>query len=229
MAAGTIPANGTINFAGEGEVRVVSPKFAGSCSFVLGKAAETRMPDTAARLRGVFERSCAVYRETKDGRVKPSTATTGPTAPISHSANDYGSLCNGALKTKALELVAQLRNFVTANRAIDDQESDEDWAAEEHVSTHQEANVLHLKYELLSKDRNDQFVSDYESVFVPRADALKHEMITRIPTVVKTGSDAGQKGWTPGKCMTWPTIWKSLQLNWQRTKCAPRNLQAGVK
>lgn len=130
MAAGTIPANGTINFGGEGEVRVVSPKFAGSCSFVFGKAAETRMPDTAARLRGVFERSCAVYRETKDGRVKPSTATTGPTAPISHSANDYGSLCNGALKTKALELVAQLRNFVTANRAIDDQESDEDWAAE---------------------------------------------------------------------------------------------------
>lgn len=72
-------------------------------------------------------------------------------------------------------------------------------------------------------------MSDYESVFVPRADALKHEMITRIPTVVKTGSDAGQKGWTPWEMYDVANDLEKLAAQLAADKCAPRNLQAGAK
>jgi hypothetical protein len=58
----------------------------------------------------------------------------------------------------------------------------------------EEQMVASLKALLQSGDREEQFVSDYQTKYVPTAIALRHELIQRVPLPARVGEDAGQKG-----------------------------------
>jgi hypothetical protein len=72
-------------------------------------------------------------------------------------------------------------------------------------------------------------VSDYESNLVPRAVSLKHELVKRIPTPVKTGSDAGQKGWTSWEMYDVANDLEKLANQLLGDKCSPTRVQPNAK
>ncbi len=224
---GTIPVNATLTFSGLGEVRMVQPKFAGACTFILDNDAEERMPSTAATLKTVLGHSCDVYRQTKTGRVKLSTAEAVIHPPP--STNQFASMCTAELRAKALAFVAQLRNLVTTNAAVERQHSEEEWGAKQRMHTREDANVLGLKYGYQQIDRDNEYSSNYEANFVPMADALKHEMVKRVSPPVETGSEAGQKGTTPWEIYDVANDLEKLAHQLADDTCRPPQLQTTAK
>jgi len=192
---GTVPANAILTFQGQGDVLMIQPKFRGKCTFVLSEEAEQKMPDTVTRLRSALGEKCDVYRQTRNGRVRLSTATGTIVPSVHHDFNQYASLCNRDLRTKAREVAAQLRAFLNAYLAADRRMSEEEWLAKRRLND-EDSNVFATERSLLRVDRSSQFRSDYETQFVPTAISVRREMIKRVPLPARVGSDAGQKGAT---------------------------------
>jgi hypothetical protein len=187
---GQMSANAAVTFSGDGDVAVVQPRFAGNCTFLLIDGAEIKMPSTAQKLRTIFAPHCDVYRETAIGRIPLSTA---PIRPQVHNdrPNNYNSLSNAALRSKARELAVRIRAFATDFNNREEQARNRESAAERHMTQPEELNVLSCKEGLLRFDRAEQFSDEYQRRFVPEAVSLRHELIKRVPYPARAGRDAG--------------------------------------
>jgi Proteasome subunit len=181
----TVPANGVVKFEGDADARVSQPKFDGKCTFMLGEKAEERMPEPSARLRSMFAPHCDVYRQTKSGPVKLSSAPPLPSEsapPIEN--NEDASLCNDTLRSKERELTTQLRAVATeharAEQQIQFEEFQQELRASREKLPQEEIDVMRFKQRMLEDGRYIQFEDTYQRQFMPAAISIRHELIRRV-------------------------------------------------
>ncbi|MGA8764491.1 MAG: hypothetical protein WB562_16605 [Candidatus Sulfotelmatobacter sp.] len=174
---GTVRANATLTFAGKGRVRMVQPKFAGPCTFVLEQGAEERMPDISTMLKSKLGRSCDVYRETSSGRVKLSAAAAPAPAPPK-STNEYASLSDAELNAEAVQVATELRAFVTSSDAA--RRSIEEPTVRLTPPNMEEQSGAHFKYAIKLQENSDQVLSGYRLNFEFKLDAIERELEKRI-------------------------------------------------
>jgi hypothetical protein len=172
----------TITFSGDADAIVSQPRFEGKCAFVLAPGSQDRMPETAARLRAVFAPHCDVYQQTTQGdRLKLSAATASAHGPTPIDENDaYSSACNGALKSQAKALSAQLRTFGNEYSQQDLQLFLGLSQARRQAFTPEDRSVLALKWTLENQDRFMLNMDEYQRRFMPEAVKIRHELFKRV-------------------------------------------------
>jgi hypothetical protein len=194
---GTVPANGTVTFSGNADVRLVSPKFEGPCTFLIGENAQRRMPAAADRLKATLKRSCDVYVQTGQGRVKVSSATQHVRQRPSSGTDydrEYSCLSNVHLRHVVSEFATRFKASIDANDGYEIRQRVQEEQALEQVRVREDRSVLSFKYDLLRMDRSSQWNSVYDSKIVPRASSMQHEMAKRLH---ETGHQtAAEGGWT---------------------------------
>jgi hypothetical protein len=196
---GRVPVNATIVFNGDLETRVVQTKFEGPCNFEIGQNAEQRMPATTARLKATFGKACDVYVQSPSGRVRVSSPPPQPVPSRPGYEHDYECISNGQLKRTVLAFSNDLERSLASFEAYERQQRDEEWAVLRQLPVQEQENVLGLKYDFLHIEALSKWDSNYESEIVPRAVALQHELIKRLPASNERHQSAAEHGWTPSE------------------------------
>lgn len=194
---GKVPPNGTLIFKGHGDVRMVSPTFAGPCTFLISDGAEQRMPETVARLKTILGKACDVYQESGQTRIRISTppSVTRQSAQHRDDGGEYRCMSNARLKGVVLDFCTRLRTTVQSNENSDVQNEMHERMEERQLSR-QEGLVMALKQDLQRMDRYSEWNSEYDSQFVPTAVALQNEILKRLRDN-SWHQSAAERGWTP--------------------------------
>jgi hypothetical protein len=178
----TVWANAVIHFDGDADASVSRPTFNGKCTFQLGAKAEEKMPETAEKLRRIFAPRCDVYLGSALLSQAPSVVTNLPR--VQGERDDYGPLCNIALKAKERAFAGELKTF--GSRYADEERlesfeefSEELTAGRQHRSD-AEVAVARFKRRVNEENSRKAFHDEYQRRFVPTATAIRHTLIKRV-------------------------------------------------